>query len=521
MNLLKLFIVIAAFAFLTAEINAQGISGNFTQDALTYSQLSPGGTARMWGMGKSGTSLGGDISAITANPAGLGFYNKSQFAVTAALKFNNVNTSYLGSNSTEFSPYFNIPNIGIVFNSSSDASSFDDWKGGSFGISINQQENLRGNLFYRGTMRPNDSGFMDDFIEYALQPFLDENGNFLNFSSVGAAENYAEDQNIYSQLAFNTFLLDIFGDDANGYEIDRYDSNFPNTPPITTQSSLQSESIITSGGITSLSGAYGGNFKDQLFIGAGFNIMFVNQGFHRTYTERPEGTELTSFTLEERTAINGAGFNANLGLIYKPIPQINIGVNYRTSTYYRLSETIELDMTTNFDDGDVLTDGVTIEVPSYNFRSPHVFSGGATYFFNKNGFLTADVEYLPLQGIRFDSQGMNLQTENSNLRQELRDIYTLRFGGEYRVDIFRFRAGAAVYSDPFQSPDFTQNRYSLNGGFGVRKSDFFTDIAVSYENRAINPFLPYSFSSPQADSYRFVEGGISNVFAVFTLGWNF
>jgi hypothetical protein len=47
-------------------------------DALRYSQLELGGTARFMSMAGAYSAVGGDASTLAYNPAGLGVFNKSQ-----------------------------------------------------------------------------------------------------------------------------------------------------------------------------------------------------------------------------------------------------------------------------------------------------------------------------------------------------------------------------------------------------------------------------------------------------------
>ena len=49
-------------------------------DAFKYSQTELNGTARYLGMGGAFGALGGDISAMNTNPAGLAIYKRSVFA---------------------------------------------------------------------------------------------------------------------------------------------------------------------------------------------------------------------------------------------------------------------------------------------------------------------------------------------------------------------------------------------------------------------------------------------------------
>lgn len=489
---------------------------SYTQDALNYSQLFTGGTARYWGMGGVGTSLGGDLSAITANPAGLGFYNRSQWAVTGALKFNNVESNFLGNNENRFNTYANIPNIAAAFHRPNQ-NEFDNWKGGTFGISVNQQANFRGEGFYRGRLVPNDDGLIDDFVEFSLQPFLNADGSLRTFGSI-AEMDATFNSNIYTDLAERVGILEIVEDINGDFFVDRYDGVFDQIRPTNIQ-----ERYVSRGGVTSLSASYGGNYMDKLFIGGGINIMFINQSIQRTYTELPEETDLRRITLEENYQISGNGFNANLGVIYKPVPQVNVGFNYRTSTIYNnMSETITINMLAKFDNA-TNSETVNFDPLVYNFRSPQVMSAGATYFFSKNGFVSADVEYIDFQTNRFDSNDFNMGTDNTAIRETFQDVLNYRVGGEYRMDIYRIRLGAAIMGNPYADSNLNQNRMLFSSGFGVRKSNYFIDFAVALDSRNVNPFLPYEFSNQtqETQSYRNISGSISNVSSMLTLGWSF
>ena len=54
-------------------------------DAYRYSQTELNGTARYLGMGGAFGALGGDISSMSSNPAGLGIYRSSEIVTTLSL----------------------------------------------------------------------------------------------------------------------------------------------------------------------------------------------------------------------------------------------------------------------------------------------------------------------------------------------------------------------------------------------------------------------------------------------------
>ena len=54
---------------------------SFADYTRILSQQEIHGTARLMGIGGTKTALGGDIGTISGNPAGLGFYNSSEFSI--------------------------------------------------------------------------------------------------------------------------------------------------------------------------------------------------------------------------------------------------------------------------------------------------------------------------------------------------------------------------------------------------------------------------------------------------------
>ena len=76
----------------------------YAENALRFSQTFIGGSARMRGLGGAQTSLGGDISAASGNPAGLGFYNRSEFSISPSLRFANATSTFLGNTTKSITP---------------------------------------------------------------------------------------------------------------------------------------------------------------------------------------------------------------------------------------------------------------------------------------------------------------------------------------------------------------------------------------------------------------------------------
>src|SRR5687768_5505014 len=81
-------------------------------DALRYSQLTFGGSARFMGMSGAFGALGGDISSLSFNPAGIAVYRKNEFSFTPAFYSQSTSSLYNGTGSRELKHNFNFSHLG-------------------------------------------------------------------------------------------------------------------------------------------------------------------------------------------------------------------------------------------------------------------------------------------------------------------------------------------------------------------------------------------------------------------------
>ena len=118
------------------------------------------------------------------------------------------------------------------------------------------------------------------------------------------------------------------------------------------------------------------------------------------------------FTLKIILRYPGGGINANLGLIYRPIDQLTVGVSYQTPTIFLSKITGKIfvleSSVLGIQSGDSLFDSNSqSEAPLFEYnmtlKTPSRLSAGATYFFQKYGFVTANVDYLNYSNSRFSS----------------------------------------------------------------------------------------------------------------------
>lgn len=461
----------------TGNIRAQ----SYTEEALILSRVRVGGTARIQAMGGVQNALGGDISSAFYNPAGLGMFNRSDLSLTPAYQVTSYSSTYLGNKSSNTDNSIIIPNAGVAFHTGQDGSK-GIW-GGTFGINFNRINDFNETFTYTGT-NP-DNSIIDYFIS-------DANGtNTSQFDADGF--NY----NSPTGLAFFNYLIgpqDILT--PPGPE-DEYFTDVTGIPD-------QAEVVQNSGSQNQWSISYGLNFNDKIFLGGGIGITTIKYRSEKTYTETfaDPAQPMSRMELKETITLEGGGINATAGIIYRPMDQIQLGFSAATPTTYEINDNYNASMTSSwksfeYQPGEILTEesASTDNLSStYNLITPWRLSLGATYFFQKRGLLSADVEWLNYNNTRYDGDD-NYTADNEQIKNTFKSTFNIRVGSEYRIGKYRIRGGYNLMPDPFQVPQNGVDRLmqSLSAGGGYRTEKFYIDLAVVYSSGDLS-YRPYQLN---------------------------
>jgi hypothetical protein len=492
---------------------ALGASRAFAQDetdALRYSRLQFGGSARTLGIGGANVALGADYGSVSSNPAGLGLYQKSEIQITPGFGVGSgdgqmLNPGVLRPN-TPMAPLsqstnnFNLSG-GAVFSGRRNRQNTDsDWKGGAFAIGFTRVAD-----FNAGSNYQDNIGDGRSLLQRLREPRTDLTGGV--GSIVGQSGTNSSYYNL-DGIAYGAFLTDV-----------RKGKRGQDTLVTQARNGAigQGERITNTGSMTQFDLAYGGSYRDKLYIGVGLGIVSSNFRQRRdlTETELDPSTALNNFTLHDEVHTDGSGFNARLGLIYRFSDAVRLGASVQTPTWMRLTDTYSSSIVANFD----ATPGYPASQENattgtnqyaYKIRTPFRANGGVAVTIGKYGFISGDVEYVGYQQARLDSDPNNSLGDNASfastnayITQAFDQAVNLRVGGEARLDIFRVRAGFAHYGSPYNknsvNSSFTnlaQNYYTA--GLGVRTGSFFVDLAGVYTryNTYYSPYLLDSATEP-------------------------
>lgn len=454
------------------------------QSALRNSQYFYGGSARFSAMGGAFTSLGGDISSISLNPASVGVYSGLQLVFTPDLKYNEANTNVLGTTKEDFQYDFNFHNIGLV--SSYKLLNDTRWKSFSFAIGYNQLSDFNSNII--GTYQNNDQSLMHNFVENA-----NDSARWFD----------------YEELAYNTFLMNY---DTSSNEYWTPVTDVMNGNP---DAGVKQERIVnTEGSLGEYFITLGGNYSDKLYLGAGIGIMrykFRIRKIHRETDNKDEIYWFDSFSFLEYESHSSTGFNLKLGAIYKPMDYLRLGFAIHTPTFYnKMNYQWYNKMTTNTDDGATYIEETVNYEFNYRLTTPFRFLTGASLRIMNFAILSADYEYVDYSMNRLKNlKGDSYTEDNDFISSNYGKGHNIRFGGEFKYDQFYLRMGYALYDAP--QSDKSQMVYSsyeqenvkaqtkrqiYSAGVGYRESSFFIDAAYKYSFYETNDYLIEPVDNP-------------------------
>lgn len=513
----------------------------YHEQALMFSNYAYTGSARIQGIGNTQISLGGDISSALSNPAGLGFYNRSELSITPSYNVFSVNSNYISTPSNTSLGKFNIDNLGAVFNKTKDDIIPGKWRGGSFAISYSKVNEFNSEINYSG-LNPNN-----DILDFYVQ---DANTQNVDPDDLGGI----------TYGAFNTYLmsefLDAYVEGNDTTYVPFYDRTFFGEYPTERYPTNQSEIISTSGSQNQWNFSYGGNYGDFLYFGATLGIQSLRYNIVKEYVETYPGLEediVSNSILIEDLVTEGIGVNGTFGVIARPINQMTIGLSLITPTYLSINERYyysseanysnfnmtnygdyfdvnydiiatnpDADFTTFYEDDAVLSNQFYDEESlfDYTITTPMRVNAGVSFFLSKSGFISADIEYVDYSSMKLKADQGSLENDNFAIKDMYKSVLNYRVGAEWRLKKFRLRAGYNYQPSPYKEDDISRQVQTFSGGLGFRSTKFFLDLVASYK-QFNNRYAPYLLENPDNSSVyetNFVELENNNLNFGLTFG---
>ncbi len=542
----KLYIVLSMCCIAT------GASAQSAIDAYRFSQPDLRGTARFMGMGGAFGALGGDLSTLSQNPAGIGVYRSNEIGFTLDLDAQRSTSDAQGFRTVNNQTKFYLDNIGGVATLKLGSDVIPNI---NFGFTYNKAVSF--NRRYRGVipqLQTSLSNYIagiannqelsianiekDDESNPPYDPYNPSDGSFVPWLAILGYDSYLINPNGNPE---NPSWTGQFGQGTFG------SANFD----VTEKGSVDEYNI-----------ALGGNISNVVYWGMNFDIVnfdykldaYYGEDLTDAYVMHPKTDEImvtdSRWRMRNLYRANGTGFNYQLGVIVKPIQELRLGLAFHTPTWYSLNETYSANV-----DAQYFGEGVGAKTndgypgtQDYNFNSPWKIIASAAGVIGGKFIISADYEWNGYKTMKF-SEASNYgggywddpwdydyysatpaaynndayYYENEDIKNIYRHTDTFRVGAEYRVTpSFSVRAGYSHVSSPVESkaknnsmtiytagtiPNyrFDNDTNYITCGLGYRHKGFYIDLAYVYKHMTseYHAFTPDpeavpSYASPSA-----------------------
>ncbi|HOM62369.1 MAG TPA: outer membrane protein transport protein [Dysgonamonadaceae bacterium] len=510
------------------------ISAAFSQgevEALKLSGSDLSGTARGMAMGGAFGALGGDLTGISINPAGIGVYRSSEVVGTLGLAQEKSEVGSVTRNKTQFA----FDNIGFVgyFPLRSDAIPFLN-----FGFTYNNIKNFDKNI---ATPLGSPNSSLMDYMCYVSNSFNDGKGvnsSLLDFNITD--DPFSSGAPWLSVFGFNGYLIDP-NQTPQGYEY----------TPLHNEAVNNSISLSEKGYVNSYDFTLGTMIANKLNIGVAFTVTDLYYRLTSRYSEEFSTGDNAGFDLHNYLKTDGAGVGAKIGIIYRPINSFRIGVSYHSPVWYNLTDTYSAEMAedvsaylpnTDYEPARTNSDVYYLD---YRLKTPDKWVFSLASVFGNNFIASLDYEInnygsMKLKGNSNDPDPDAVyEYDNQYISEDYKTASTVRVGLEYRfTSQFSGRLGYAWMQNPYENDYYDGNvetktvgsttiyriegdKNYFTGGLGYRfNPNVYLDFALVYKTQK-DKLYPYpSVPEINLDASPFSLSN-KNIKGLLTLGYKF
>ena len=507
---------------------AAGAYAQNAYDALNFSENNYEGSARTVAMGNAFTALGGDLGAVTINPAGSAVAGYSQFAITPGLTFSTSTAQGVSPYDDGELPYFqkamksrmsrfSIPNFGLTFNW--DTGRKSGLKSFTFGFVLSKTASWDEDIYATGTN--STTSFMGQLAAEATDQYMWADQLSLQ------SNPYAYDDCPWKYvLGYNSNMIAPYGGDNDGdFFVGASELIFDNGEIALGGPLEQTYGRRVTGGKYDYVFNLGANISDYLFLGMNLGINTLEYNYDEYFKEvavNPSDFEIsfedgTSMCFEKMRYNNGysasgTGYFAKFGFIITPIAGLRIGGAIQTPTVTTIEEKWGMSGFTEFTGNSASQTEYTPEGEfRYKLRSPMRANIGAAYTFGSFGVISADYEICNYGGMRFDGSSYDrdyFAEINQDILNRFGAAHSFRLGLEVKPSSsVAIRAGYNVNGCAEKTNSWGEKIdpvYTQNASFGLgfsSKGSFFADIAARRTFLADELFMPYADYIYDADGY--------------------
>lgn len=524
--------ILAIFSLLvSAGMNAQTI-----YDVTKMTEKDLNGTARFVGMGGAMGALGGDISTIATNPAGIGIYRSNDATVSFGFSSIGTESKYGGNTFNSDKNRWQLDNAGFVLSNKIGNQTVLRYV--NFGFNYHRAKSFNKMTSMEGLINLTPDGK----VFSQTDQMASQAGGMLdygyNIDDVSANGNVFDNNNVgwLAALGWEGYLYNPILNDGH---ITGFEAYLP-------QPYSKAKSRET-GGVDQYDFNISFNFNDRVYLGMTVGAYDLNYTKSFLYSEDYGTNEY--YDLDSWTRIDGTGFDVKFGAIIRPVETspLRIGLAIHTPTFYKLTLATNVLLKSGIygENTEGETEFYETTVDSYDFlknkdmsydyelRTPWKYNLSLGYTVGKNLALGAEYEYQDYSSSRlYYPEGDEMGYENSTIKEMLKGVSTFRIGAEYKViPEFALRAGynysSAAYKDGAYK-DLPLNSVMTDTDYANAKSKSNYTLGIGYRGSMLYADLAYQYSAYKSDFYAFDDEYLNKTEVtntrsqvIFTLGMRF
>ncbi|WP_250432882.1 OmpP1/FadL family transporter [Hanstruepera flava] len=473
-------------------ISALCLSSTYAQDitdALRYSQDEIKGTARFRALSGAFGALGGDMSAVSINPAGSAVFSSSHISMSLSNKHVKNETQYFNGYSGNSFSNIDLGQSGaaFVFNNRNQNSK---WNKFTIGVSYEQIQDFDNDWYAYGV---NPINSIDSyFLEYANGLRLDEISALPGetysqaYSEIGSLYGYGNQQ---AFLGYESYILepDDFNDDNTIYTSNISGGNYNHN--------YNYSSSGYNGKFTFNAAA---EYNNRLYIGLNLNSHFINYSSYTylTETNNNQGSIVSQVNFGNSLYTIGSGFSFQLGTIVKVTNGLRAGVTYNSPTWMNISdETTQYIRTVRDDNGSNVSqviDPLIVNIyPTYRLQTPGKITGSLAYVFGNYGLISFDYSVKDYGNTKFKPKSdLYFSEQNNIINNNLRAASIYRVGAEIKLNRLSLRGGYRFEESPYKNEIAVGDLNSWSTGLGYNFNNIVKlDLSFDQSKRESNPQL--------------------------------
>ena len=398
---------------------AQGID-----DACLYSQTYYQGTAKAMGMGNALGAVGGDMTAVCINPAGMGLYRSSELTATLDFFDNVTHSTYYGDQASANKFRVNIPNLGYV--NAKQRSNYRKLRFTQFGIGLTRTNDFNCHTYAKG-----------------INPTSSKIDNYLAQIDGYSPQEIQEDFPYTIYPAWSTYLIDIYEDEHGEY----YGS------PVPQGGIWQSQENTFKGRAEEWTFAGSANYNERLFIGISVGLNHIKRVGTRVFEEwMPDHSEVVTdfdqWSFSESLSSVGWGGNLKIGFIYHANNWLRVGAAYHSPTIFGFEETWQTETESQFNR--IKYKSLSPESHyEYSFIKPMKWIGSMAFVIGQQTLISLDAEFMNYGAARFNAEDWDYSSINDDIKSTYGQAFNFRLGSEWSINDSHLRLGVGYYGSPF------------------------------------------------------------------------